>query len=82
LGQPTLGQVGMASLGVALPFFFYILAMFALVIPMWLQNFQNDSAESKGGSETVLTVDGSESMGTDDGISILVGGHPMGFRYT
>ena len=41
--QPTISPIGAASLGVALPFFAYVIAMFMLVVPIWMQNFESDS---------------------------------------
>ena len=47
-GEPTLSVVGVASAGVALPFFFYVVAMFMLIVPIWMNNFESD--QSRGGS--------------------------------
>ena len=41
-GQPTLSTIGVASAGVALPFFFYIVAMFMLLVPIWMDNAESD----------------------------------------
>lgn len=49
-GEPTLSVVGVASAGVALPFFFYVVAMFMLIVPIWMNNFESD--QQRGGSSS------------------------------
>ena len=43
LGQPTISSIGVASAGIALPFFFFIVAMFSMLIPIWMKNFESDN---------------------------------------
>ena len=40
--KPTISSIGAASAGVAVPFFLYIIAMFYLIVPMWIENFESD----------------------------------------
>ena len=41
-GEPTITSVGIASAGVAVPFFCYVIAMFMVIIPIWMNNFEDD----------------------------------------
>lgn len=42
----TLSCIGIASAGVAVPFFLFLVAMFYLLVPIWLQNFHSDKYTS------------------------------------
>ncbi len=44
-GEPTLSTVGVASTGVAVPFFCYVVAMFMVIVPIWMNNFESDKRE-------------------------------------
>ena len=46
-GQPTISSIGVASAGVAVPFFIYAVAMFMTVVPIWMQNFESDKQAGK-----------------------------------
>ena len=64
MGQPTISSIGIASVGVALPVFFYILAMFGLIFPFWMQNFKDDKETfSKSSTGTQLNNDNDLSSG-------------------
>jgi hypothetical protein len=41
-GQPTIAPIGVASAGVAVPFVLYVIAMFVIIIPIWMRNFEDD----------------------------------------
>jgi len=41
-GQPTIAPIGVASAGVAVPFVLYVIAMFVIIIPIWMRNFEED----------------------------------------
>jgi hypothetical protein len=45
----TLSCIGIASAGVAVPFFLFLVAMFYLLVPIWLQNFHSDKYDSNEG---------------------------------
>ena len=38
----TLSCINIATVGVSLPFFFFLLSMFYLLVPIWLENFKSD----------------------------------------
>jgi hypothetical protein len=42
IGPQTLSCIGSATTGVAVPFFLFLVAMFYLLIPIWLYNSQNN----------------------------------------
>jgi hypothetical protein len=54
----TLSCIGIASAGVAVPFFLFLVAMFYLLVPIWLQNFHSDKYAS---SNDVNTNNSSEN---------------------
>ena len=71
LGQPTISAIGVASAGVAVPFFLYVVAMFMLVLPIWMQNFDSDKKAAT--PNTVLSVGGEQgriSIAVNGGISM------------
>lgn len=43
VGPQTLPCIGLATAGVAVPFFLFLIAMFYLLVPLWLQNFHSDN---------------------------------------
>jgi hypothetical protein len=43
VGPQTVSCIGVASAGVAVPFFFFVVALFYLLIPVWLNNFHADA---------------------------------------
>ena len=49
-GQPTISGIGVGSAGIAVPFFIYILAMFFLVVPIWMENFKSDMSQQQQAS--------------------------------
>ena len=46
-GEPTISPIGVASAGVAVPFFIYIIAMFVIIVPVWMNNFESDKQQQK-----------------------------------
>ena len=57
IGPQTLSCIGIASAGVAVPFSLFLVALFYLLIPIWLQNFHNDKcSNSSGCSEQSVNV--------------------------
>ena len=40
----TLSCISVATVGVAVPFFVFLLAMFYLLVPIWMENFHSDKA--------------------------------------
>ncbi len=69
VGPQTLPCIGVASAGVAVPFFLFLIAMFYLLVPLWLHNFHSDSAAggappmSKYVSPTMEEVGGGRGSG-------------------
>lgn len=45
-GEPTLSTINVASAGVSVPFSLYIIAMFMIIVPVWMQNFASDKQRS------------------------------------
>ena len=96
-GEPTIASVGVASAGVAVPFFLYVVAMFMVVVPMWMGNFESDKqaqraeaqqqqqqpASFKMGGATMLTLRGEQVVMDMDGDE-EDGGYPpsLGGRWT
>ncbi len=56
VGQPTISSIGVASVGIALPFFFFILAMFATIVPIWIKNHDSDTSKEPYGRATQYTL--------------------------
>ncbi len=52
VGPQTLPCIGVASAGIAVPFFLFLVAMFYLLVPIWLHNFHSDSAPAGGKFES------------------------------
>ncbi len=50
IGPQTLSCISIASAGVAVPFSLFLVALFYLLIPIWLQNFHNDKCSNDPGS--------------------------------
>jgi len=44
LGEHTISSIGVASAAITVPFFFYILAMFSILVPIWMDNHKSDTA--------------------------------------
>ena len=44
VGPQTVSCISVASAGVAVPFFFFLVALFYLLIPIWLNNFHSDAS--------------------------------------
>lgn len=42
LGPQTISSIGSASAGVAVPFFFFLVAMYYILVPIWMSNFHSD----------------------------------------
>ncbi len=53
----TLSCIGIASAGVAVPFFLFLVAMFYLLVPIWLQNFHSDKYASCNDANTNCSVE-------------------------
>jgi len=49
-GEPTITAVGIASSGVAVPFFCYVIAMFMVIVPIWMNNFESDKQQQDDNS--------------------------------
>lgn len=57
-GEPTLSSVGVASAGVAVPFFCYVVAMFMVIVPIWMNNFDSDKQAQMGSQFTAVAIEG------------------------
>lgn len=42
VGPQTIASIGSASAGVAVPFFFFLVAMYYILVPIWMSNFHSD----------------------------------------
>lgn len=90
LGQPTISSIGVASAGIAVPFFFYILAMFVMIIPIWMKNHEEDkgilsaNTLAEEGSMLVSSLNFLSSAAAEDGDAFVVErpGITYGARYS
>lgn len=46
VGPQTISCIGTASAGVAVPFFLFLVAMYYILIPIWMSNFHSDKNAS------------------------------------
>ncbi len=49
MGPLTLSCINVAIIGVAVPFFIFLVSMFYLLMPIWLDNFHSDKALHQSG---------------------------------
>jgi hypothetical protein len=74
-GEPTISSVGVASAGVAVPFVFYVIAMFMLIVPIWMNNFDSDKElqhteqqqQQQHATTTMLTIQDAVYSSEEDG---------------
>ncbi len=58
----TLSCINIATVGVSLPFFFFLLSMFYLLVPIWLENFKSDKTLHENAA-TPSKTEGGEMLG-------------------
>lgn len=86
-GQPTIAPIGVASAGVAVPFVLYVIAMFIVIVPIWMRNFEEDkqagglSAEPQQLQRSMVFVEPG-NPGTDNSYILQSDGgpYPTAFR--
>jgi hypothetical protein len=81
VGPQTVSCIGVASAGVAVPFFFFLVGMFYLLLPIWLNNFhsdtslhQNDPRGLEFGPQKNYLPSGRMSLSHGDCVSCFDGG--------
>ena len=56
----TLSCINLATVGVSIPFFLFLISMFNLLVPIWLENFKSDKLLHE--NATPARVEGGETM--------------------
>ncbi len=76
----TLSCINLATVGVSIPFFLFLISMFNLLVPIWLENFKSDKLLHENATPGPARVEGGETMMMMSGNSRITKMQPGDFQ--
>lgn len=81
VGSQTLSCIGVASAGVSVPFAFFLISIFYLLVPIWLSNFNADKQlHSEVSTGTNIEAGNSQANSTESR-QVFIAGLQQGNSY-